>query len=46
MIDKNIDALSRLADQHTILEKGKVVWAGSAAELAKTPEVIDRYLHL
>jgi branched-chain amino acid transport system ATP-binding protein len=46
VIDKNIDALSRLADQHTILEKGKGVWAGSASELAKTPEVIDRYLHL
>ena len=46
VIDKNIEALSRLADQHTILEKGKVVWAGSAAELATNPEVIDRYLHL
>jgi branched-chain amino acid transport system ATP-binding protein len=46
VIDKNIDALSHLADQHTILEKGKGVWTGSAAELAKNPEVIDRYLHL
>ncbi|MBF21367.1 MAG: ABC transporter ATP-binding protein, partial [Marinovum sp.] len=46
VIDKNIDALSKLVDHHTILEKGRVVWAGSAADLQGDPDVIDRYLHL
>jgi branched-chain amino acid transport system ATP-binding protein len=46
VIDKNIDALSKLVDHHTILEKGRVVWAGFAADLQGDPDVIDRYLHL
>ncbi|MDB3927750.1 ABC transporter ATP-binding protein [Paracoccaceae bacterium] len=46
VIDKNIDALSKLVDHHTILEKGRVVCAGSAADLQGDPDVIDRYLHL
>ena len=46
VIDKNIDALSRLVDHHTILEKGRVVWAGSAADFQGDPDVVDRHLHL
>ena len=46
MIDKNVDALSRLADRHVILEKGRVVWTGTSAELAADPAVKDRYLHV
>jgi branched-chain amino acid transport system ATP-binding protein len=46
VIDKNIDTLSKLVDHHTILEKGRVVWAGSAADLQGDPDVIDRHLHL
>ncbi|MEO0821124.1 MAG: ABC transporter ATP-binding protein [Pseudomonadota bacterium] len=46
VIDKNIAALSRLADRHVVLEKGRVVWTGNAAALAADPGVIDRYLHL
>lgn len=34
LIDKNVEVLTRLADRHYILEKGRVVWAGTSAELA------------
>ena len=46
VIDKNIDALTRLADRHVMLEKGRVVWTGSSAAITADPSVIDRYLHL
>ena len=44
LIDKNVDALLRLADRHAILEKGRVVWQGTSAELAARPEVQHTYL--
>ncbi len=46
VIDKNIDALMRLADQHVVIEKGKVAWRGTSAELSADPTVTDRYLHI
>jgi branched-chain amino acid transport system ATP-binding protein len=46
VIDKNVDALMRFADQHVILEKGHVVWSGSNADLAGDAAVKNRYLHL
>jgi branched-chain amino acid transport system ATP-binding protein len=44
IIDKNVDALIRLADRHVILEKGHVVWAGTSAALAADPAAKERYL--
>ncbi len=44
VIDKNLDALLRIADRHYIMEKGRVVWTGNSAELAGQPEVQARYL--
>jgi branched-chain amino acid transport system ATP-binding protein len=46
VIDKNIDALLKLADRHVILEKGRSVWTGTSAELAADPGLKDRYLHV
>jgi len=46
VIDKNVDALARIADRHVMLEKGHVVWSGSSAELAADAAIRDRYLHL
>ena len=46
VIDKNVEALTRLADRHVILEKGRVVWTGTSAELKADPTVKDRYLHV
>jgi branched-chain amino acid transport system ATP-binding protein len=44
VIDKNVDALIRLADRHYLIERGKVVWTGSSPQLAAAPEVQQRYL--
>ncbi len=44
VIDKNLDALLRIADRHYIMEKGRVVWTGNSAELAGQPDVQARYL--
>jgi len=44
IIDKNLRALTRIADRHYILEKGRVVWSGVSAELAGNREVQRRYL--
>jgi branched-chain amino acid transport system ATP-binding protein len=44
VIDKNVQALTRIADRHYLIERGKVVWTGSSQELAAVPEVQHRYL--
>jgi branched-chain amino acid transport system ATP-binding protein len=44
VIDKNLDALLRLADRHTVIEKGRVAWSGSSAALAADPALQHRYL--
>jgi branched-chain amino acid transport system ATP-binding protein len=44
VIDKNVRALTRVADTHYILEKGRIVWTGSSADLAAHEDVQHRYL--
>jgi len=44
VIDKNVDALTRIADRHTIIERGRVVWSGSSRDLAGAADVQHRYL--
>jgi len=44
VIDKDVRALSRIADRHYILEKGRVVWRGDSAELTASPDLRERYL--
>ncbi|HUC62592.1 MAG TPA: ABC transporter ATP-binding protein [Alphaproteobacteria bacterium] len=44
VIDKNVDALARIADRHYILEKGRVVWSGASAELRADVALQHRYL--
>jgi len=44
VIDKDVNALTRIADRHFVLEKGRVVWSGSSAELAADQGVQHRYL--
>ncbi len=46
VIDKNVDALTRFADRHVVIEKGRVVWTGTTADILATPEVKDRFLHV
>jgi len=35
VIDKNLAALRRLADRHTVIERGRTVWEGDAAALER-----------
>jgi branched-chain amino acid transport system ATP-binding protein len=44
VIDKNIDALARIADRHYILERGRVVWSGDSGALKADNELSQRYL--
>ena len=44
VIDKNVEALTRIADRHYIIERGRVVWTGSSPALANAPEIQHRYL--
>src|SRR3954454_8653934 len=44
VIDKNVEALIRIADRHYLIERGKVLWVGSSQELAAAPPIQHRYL--
>jgi len=44
VIDKNVAALTRIADRHYLIERGRVVWSGTSAELAAAPQVQHQYL--
>ena len=44
LIDKNIDEFASIADQHYMVEKGQVVWSGSAAAFSADTTLKQRYL--
>jgi branched-chain amino acid transport system ATP-binding protein len=44
LIDKDVKALTQVADRHYILEKGRVVWSGGSAELSTNQEIQHKYL--
>jgi branched-chain amino acid transport system ATP-binding protein len=44
VIDKNVKALTRLADRHYLIERGRIVWTGTSAALAAAPDIQHRYL--
>ena len=44
VIDKNVGTLIGFADRHYIVEKGRVVWSGTSAELARDSSLQHRYL--
>ena len=44
IIDKNIQELSRIADHHVIVEKGKTCWSGTHAEFMAEPNLRQQYL--
>ena len=37
-------SLTRIADRHYLIERGRVVWSGTSAELAAAPQVQHQYL--
>ncbi len=44
VIDKNIQMLTRIADRHHIIEKGRTVWTGTSAALVEDDALRHRYL--
>ena len=44
IIDKNVEALIRIADRHHMIERGRIVWSGTSHELGRAPELQHRYL--
>lgn len=44
VIDKYVERLIDLADQHTIIERGRVAWKGSSDQLRQDPEIWHRYV--
>ena len=46
LIDKNVAALTRIADRHYIIEKGQVVWTGTSPQLAAASDIQQRYLSI
>ena len=44
VVDKYVNRLVEIADRHLILERGRVAWTGTSAELAADRELWHRYL--
>ena len=44
VVDKYVEKLIALADRHTIIERGQVVWSGSSSELDADHGIWHRYL--
>jgi branched-chain amino acid transport system ATP-binding protein len=44
IVDKNVEALTRIATRHYILERGRIVWTGHSDELARDAGLKKRYL--
>jgi branched-chain amino acid transport system ATP-binding protein len=46
VVDKHFSALLPIADRHVVIEKGRVVWTGTSAQLSADPTVRTRYLQV
>ena len=46
VVDKNLDALMRIADRHVVIEGGRVVWSGTTAALAADRTQALRHLEV
>ena len=44
IIDKDVKTLTRVADRHYVLEKGRVVWTGDSRQLSGNQDIQHRYL--
>ncbi|WP_301117264.1 ABC transporter ATP-binding protein [Pusillimonas sp. (ex Stolz et al. 2005)] len=44
VIDKNLGPLSRLADRHYVMEKGRVVWEGDSTALREQASQVQQYI--
>ncbi len=46
VIDKHLEALLPLANRHVVVEKGRVVWAGTSVQMRAQRAEVDRLLHV
>jgi branched-chain amino acid transport system ATP-binding protein len=46
VIDKNLKALLGFVDRIAVIEKGRIVWRGSAGEFQSEPSIVERFLHV
>jgi branched-chain amino acid transport system ATP-binding protein len=46
LVEQNLAVCRALADRHYVLEQGRIVYQGSAAEFNADPSISDRYLAL
>lgn len=46
LIDKNLNELSRIADQYFVIEKGEIVWRGDAGAFETHRAQVEGFLHL
>ena len=46
LVDKHQKVLTRFADRHVVIEKGRDVWTGTSQELVADPTISQRYLQV
>jgi branched-chain amino acid transport system ATP-binding protein len=46
IVDRDLDALSRLADRFAVMERGRIVFSGDGAQLQSERGTIERYIHV
>jgi branched-chain amino acid transport system ATP-binding protein len=44
IVDKYLAVLKRIADRHVAIEKGRTVWTGTSADLARDEDVVHRFV--
>jgi ABC-type branched-subunit amino acid transport system ATPase component len=45
-IDKNLKPLLDFVDRIAVIEKGRIVWRGSAGEFRAEPWIVDRFIRV
>jgi len=46
IVDRDLGALSGLADRFAVMEKGRIVFSGSGGQLVAERGTIERYIHV
>jgi len=44
IVDKNVSVLERMADRHYVVEKGRTIWSGTSADLARDRDEVHRHV--
>ena len=46
IIDKDIEALKRIASRHYTIQKGEIKWSGTTADMLLSKDILNNYLAL